>query len=152
MKKKPGKKQRPSARFIGVDKLTDAKCGIPGKHLSSPFTGIERTTFSWLTAPTKTFGDNAATALVSSSGYFRVFIHWMDDPEGYVWSVDDGNQRTEDVFKGVEFRDVRVVSAFVPPTDTPVLKDWEPRLWLIVRGAVLDIADGIAKFRPPEAL
>jgi hypothetical protein len=80
---------------------------------------------------------------------YRFFPYWLDEPNGYVWQVDDGDQEHGETYREVRFEGIRA-SARVrkDASKADLLAKNEPKAWLEVHDAVLEAKDGVAVFRP----
>jgi hypothetical protein len=83
---------------------------------------------------------------------YRLFPYWLDEPNGFVWQVDDGDQEHGDTYREVRFEGVHAETVVRTDASSAALREQhEPKAWVEIRGAVLVAADGVATFRPDAA-
>lgn len=87
----------------------------------------------------------------TSTGSYRVYVYWLDEPDGLIWSIDDGNQDNEDIYKEVIFSKVYTeTKSNLELTHKETLKKREPKAWIEVFDAVLFVnkKTKVAVFEP----
>jgi hypothetical protein len=85
---------------------------------------------------------------------YRVYVYWIDEPEGRIWQVDDGDQgesgERAEIYREVRFVgvDARTVSRREPNAE--LMGRREPKCWLEVTNAVPEVAGDVITFHGVE--
>jgi hypothetical protein len=83
---------------------------------------------------------------------YRVFVYWLDEPGGFCWQIDDGDQENGDIYREVRFDGIAACTKINrAEPNAKLLARQEPKAWIEVHGAVLEAKDGVATFRRAPA-
>ena len=79
---------------------------------------------------------------------FRVYVYWMDEPDGKVWQIDRGNQgpngELAEIYREVILEGVDAKTVVAPGAHADSLAKREPKCWLEVHGELIKGGDGVA--------